>query len=68
VVQSAAEALGVSAARLLDAGAAHGHLTAATLPVALNEAVESGRVGPGSAVCLATCGAGFAWGAAVLTL
>lgn len=68
VVPAAADALGIASGRVVDAGAAHGHLTAATLPVALSEAVESGRLGPGSSVCLATCGAGFAWGAAILTL
>lgn len=68
VVQHVAQELGIPASRMIDAGAAHGHLTAATLPVALSEACASGRVGPGARVCLAACGAGYAWGAAVLTL
>jgi 3-oxoacyl-[acyl-carrier-protein] synthase-3 len=46
----------------------HGHLTAGALPVALSEAVERGHVGPGSIVGLAACGAGFAWGAAIVEL
>jgi 3-oxoacyl-[acyl-carrier-protein] synthase-3 len=46
----------------------HGHLTAAALPVALDEAISSGRVGSGSVVGLAACGAGFSWGAAILEL
>jgi 3-oxoacyl-[acyl-carrier-protein] synthase-3 len=68
VARKAAERLAIPPAKLIDAGAAHGHLTAATLPVALSEAIESRRLRPGMRVCLATCGAGFAWGAAVLTL
>ena len=68
VVARSAEALRIPSAKLLDAGAAHGHLSAATLPVALSEARAAGRVGPGSRVCLAACGAGYAWGAAVLVL
>lgn len=68
VARRAAERLGIPSVRLIDAGEAHGHLTAATLPVALSEAIESGRLGPGMRVCLATCGAGFGWGAAVLVL
>ena len=46
----------------------HGHLTAAALPVALSEAIDRGDVGPGSVVGLAACGAGFAWGAAIVEL
>jgi 3-oxoacyl-[acyl-carrier-protein] synthase-3 len=68
VVERAAQALSLPAARVIDAGAAHGHLSAATLPVALSEALASGRLAPGARVCLATCGAGYAWGAAVLRL
>lgn len=68
VTADAAATLGLAAGRWLDAGAAHGHLTAATLPVALSEAVASGRIGSGARVCLAACGSGFNWGAAVLRL
>ena len=37
--------LGVPAARLINATARHGHLTAAALPVALSEAVAAGTLG-----------------------
>jgi 3-oxoacyl-[acyl-carrier-protein] synthase-3 len=68
VVARSAEALRIPAAKMLDAGAAHGHLSAATLPVALSEARAAGRLGPGARVCLAACGAGYGWGAAVVVL
>jgi 3-oxoacyl-[acyl-carrier-protein] synthase-3 len=68
VAASAAEALQVSSDRFIDAGSAHGHLTAATLPTALSEALAMGRLRAGQRVLLAACGAGFTWGAAVLTL
>jgi 3-oxoacyl-[acyl-carrier-protein] synthase-3 len=68
VVERSAAALGIPAAKLIDAGTAHGHLSAATLPVALSEARAAGHVGAGARVCLAACGAGYAWGAAVLTV
>ncbi|MDX2168711.1 MAG: 3-oxoacyl-[acyl-carrier-protein] synthase III C-terminal domain-containing protein [Deltaproteobacteria bacterium] len=68
VAERAAGALGLSADRVVDAGAAHGHLTAATLPVALSEGLASGRLARGARVCVAACGAGYAWGAAVLRL
>ena len=68
VVERSAAALNIPAAKLVTAGSVHGHLTAASLPVALNEARAAGRVGAGARVCLAACGAGYAWGAAVLTM
>lgn len=68
VVERSAAALCIPSARLVDAGAEHGHLTAAALPVALSEARAAGRLGAGARVCLAACGAGYAWGAAVLRL
>jgi 3-oxoacyl-[acyl-carrier-protein] synthase-3 len=68
VVAQSAATLAVPARRLIVAGATHGHLTAASLPVALSEACGDGRLGAGARVCLATCGAGYTWAGAVLTL
>jgi len=68
VAQDSAAALGVPESKLIDAGCRHGHLTAATLPLALSEARNEGKIDDGARICLATCGAGFAWGAALLTL
>lgn len=68
VVEHSAAVLCIPSDKLIDAGQTHGHLTAASLPVALSAARQSGRLGPGARVCLAACGAGYAWGAAVLTL
>jgi len=44
----------------------YGNTTAASIPIALHEAVEAGRVHPGALVCLAAFGAGFTWGAALM--
>jgi 3-oxoacyl-[acyl-carrier-protein] synthase-3 len=44
----------------------YGNTTAASIPIALGEAVASGRVAPGALVCLAAFGAGFTWGAALM--
>jgi 3-oxoacyl-[acyl-carrier-protein] synthase-3 len=68
VAEEAAKQMGIPESRLRVAGAVHGHLTAASLPVALSEALESGAVAAGARVCLATCGAGYTWGAAVLEI
>src|SRR5512143_2054789 len=66
VSERCAASLGLAGDAWIDAGAAHGHLTAATLPVALSESLARGRIGRGARVCLAACGAGANWGAAVL--
>ena len=44
----------------------YGNTTAASIPIALHEAIESGRVRPGALVCLAAFGAGFTWAAALM--
>ncbi len=68
VAASVATRLAVAPSRLNVPAARYGHLTAAALPVALSEEVIRGSLGAGATVCLAACGAGFTWGAAVITL
>ena len=41
----------------------YGNMSSASIPVALDEAVEQGIVGPGSVVLTAAFGAGLTWGA-----
>ncbi len=43
---------------------AYGNTSAATIPIALSEAVEQGRVQPGSILVFAAFGAGLTWAAA----
>ncbi len=44
----------------------YGNTTAATIPIALDEARKAGRVKQGALVCFVGLGAGFHWGAALL--
>ncbi|WP_234734612.1 3-oxoacyl-ACP synthase III family protein [Tellurirhabdus bombi] len=44
----------------------YGNTTAASIPIALNEAWEQGRVRPGDLVCLAAFGSGFTWASALI--
>ncbi len=44
----------------------YGNTTAASIPIALSEAKESGRVKRGDLICLAAFGSGFTWGASLL--
>jgi 3-oxoacyl-[acyl-carrier-protein] synthase-3 len=46
--------------------AKYGNTTAASIPIALSEAVAEGRIGRGSLVCLVAFGSGFTWGANLL--
>ena len=44
----------------------YGNTTAASIPIALCEAWEAGRVKEGDLVCLAAFGSGFTWGSALI--
>lgn len=44
----------------------YGNTTAASIPIALAEAWESGKVKDGDLVCLAAFGSGFTWGSALI--
>jgi 3-oxoacyl-[acyl-carrier-protein] synthase-3 len=44
----------------------YGNTTAASIPIALHEAVEAGRVKDGDLVCLGAFGSGFTWASALL--
>jgi 3-oxoacyl-[acyl-carrier-protein] synthase-3 len=46
----------------------YGNMSSASIPVALDEAVEQGRCGPGSLVLMVAFGAGFTWAANVVRL
>ena len=44
----------------------YGNTTAASVPIALSEAVEQGKIKPGDLVCLAAFGSGFTWASALI--
>ncbi len=44
----------------------YGNTSAASIPIALDEAIETGRIRDGSTVLLVAFGAGFTWGAMVV--
>ncbi len=46
----------------------HGNTSAASIPLAMDEAVRSGKVKPGDTVLLEGVGGGFTWGAVLLNL
>ncbi|HEX7051324.1 MAG TPA: beta-ketoacyl-ACP synthase III [Longimicrobiales bacterium] len=44
----------------------YGNMSSATLPVALDEALEAGRFGPGANILMVAFGAGFTWASSVM--
>ncbi len=46
----------------------YGNTAAASIPIALDEAVREGRVGPGDLLLLVAFGGGFTWGSVLLRL
>ena len=66
IIESAAEKLGLSPDKMIINIDKYGNTTAATIPLALNDAVCSGRLKKGDLVLLASVGAGFTVGAVLL--
>jgi 3-oxoacyl-[acyl-carrier-protein] synthase-3 len=67
ILTAVGERLGLDRAKVVDCIAHLGNTTAATLPLALDHAERDGRLRPGAKVLLGAFGAGFTWGATVLT-
>jgi len=66
IIQSAAEKLGFGEDKVVINIERFGNTTGATIPLALNDAVESGRLKKGDLVLLASVGAGFTVGSVLL--
>jgi 3-oxoacyl-[acyl-carrier-protein] synthase-3 len=66
IIQSATEKLGVEPDKVIINIERFGNTTAATIPLALNDAVCSGRLKRGDLVLLASVGAGFTVGTVLL--
>jgi 3-oxoacyl-[acyl-carrier-protein] synthase-3 len=66
IMESARERIGIPAERLHSIVANYGNMSAATVPVALHEAREAGRVKDGTTILLTAFGTGLTWGSAVL--
>lgn len=66
IIHSAAEKLGLPLEKVVINIERFGNTTAATIPLALNDAVEDGRVKPGDLILLVSVGAGFTVGSLLL--
>jgi len=66
ISDAVAERLGVPPEKLFQNIERYGNTTAASIPIALREARDQGRFGPGDLLVLAAFGSGFAWAATAM--
>lgn len=58
--------MGLPAEKVMSNIHKYGNTTAASVPIALSEAVQEGRIKEGDLVCLAAFGSGFTWASALI--
>jgi 3-oxoacyl-[acyl-carrier-protein] synthase-3 len=68
IMQSAAKKLKLSMDKVIVTVDQHGNTSAASIPLALDGAVRSGKIKPGELLMLEGVGGGFTWGAVLLNL
>ncbi len=68
ILQSTAKRLKLPFDKLIVTVDQHGNTSAASIPLALDEAVRSGKIARGDTVLLEGVGGGFTWGAVLLDL
>jgi 3-oxoacyl-[acyl-carrier-protein] synthase-3 len=66
IMDATAKRLGVPHERVVVTVDRHANTSAASVPLALDEAVRDGRIRPGQHVMLLGVGGGFTWGSALL--
>ena len=66
ILDALARRLGMPEERIMVNVQRYGNTSAGTIPVALTEALEEGRIKPGDYVLMASFGAGLTWGAALV--
>lgn len=65
IIDATARRLGLDDSKVYVNIASYGNTSAATIPVALAEALEEGRIGPGDVVVFTAFGGGLSWGSVV---
>jgi 3-oxoacyl-[acyl-carrier-protein] synthase-3 len=68
IIDAALEHTGFPASKVMVNLAKYGNTSAASVPIALDEALRSGRAKPGDTVLLVAFGGGLTWGSAIITL
>ncbi|WP_299443533.1 beta-ketoacyl-ACP synthase III [uncultured Rhodospira sp.] len=68
ILDGTARKIGLSADKVISTVARHANTSAASVPLALDEARRDGRIRPGQLVLLEGMGGGFTWGSALIRL
>ncbi|MCO6516095.1 MAG: 3-oxoacyl-ACP synthase, partial [Snodgrassella sp.] len=66
IIESTARHLGIPMDKVIVTLAEQGNTSAASIPLALDEGIKSGRIQRGQTLLLEGIGGGFAWGAITL--
>lgn len=66
ILDAVAKRLEVPLERVISNIANYGNTSAASIPLALDEAVRSGRIQPGHTIAAAGFGAGLTWGSIII--
>ena len=66
IIEATAKHAGIPMSKVMVNVDRYGNTSSASIPLALDQALTEGRVGPGSVVLLVAFGAGFTWGSAVI--
>lgn len=66
IIDAAARKLGIAESKVVITVGEHGNTSAASVPLALDQAVKDGRIKKGDLVMLEAMGGGFTWGAVLL--
>ena len=68
IIHSSARKLGLPLEKVIVTVDKHGNTSAASIPLALDDAVRDGRIKPGQHVLLEGVGGGFTWGAVLVRI
>jgi 3-oxoacyl-[acyl-carrier-protein] synthase-3 len=68
IMQGTAKKLGLPLDKMVVTVHEHGNTSAASIPLALDQAVRDGRIKPGHNVMMEGVGGGFTWGAVLVTM
>jgi len=66
IIQATAKRMGMSMEKVVTTVERHANTSAASIPLALDEAVRDGRIRPGQNILLEGVGGGFTWGAVLV--
>jgi 3-oxoacyl-[acyl-carrier-protein] synthase III len=66
ILDATAKRLGIDNCKVISNLAQYGNTSAASIPLALDEAIQQGKIQPGDTLAMAGFGAGLTWGAAIV--